>query len=53
MDSARAAAMSDPDRNPWFRRRWNDLPTLPTSGRPAPRRHTDEIDSIAHVLRDE
>lgn len=24
MDAASAAAMSDPDRNPNFRRRWND-----------------------------
>ena len=25
MDPARAAAMSDPKRNPWFRRRWVDV----------------------------
>ena len=25
-DAARAAAMSDPALNPWFRRRWTDLP---------------------------
>jgi len=24
MDAATAAAMSDPDRNKWFRRRWAD-----------------------------
>ena len=26
MDIARAAAMSDPERNPHFRRRWKDEP---------------------------
>jgi hypothetical protein len=26
MDAAAAAAMSDPDRNRWFRRRWSEAP---------------------------
>ena len=26
MDAASAAAMSDPTLNPWFRRRWVELP---------------------------
>lgn len=29
MDAARAAAMSDPERNRWFRRRWVELSILP------------------------
>ena len=29
MDPARAAAMSDPERNPWFRRRWAEPATRP------------------------
>ncbi len=29
MDPARAAAMSDPELNRWFRRRWVELSTLP------------------------
>jgi hypothetical protein len=29
MDTATAAAMSDPERNPAFRRRWQDGPRAP------------------------
>ena len=29
MDAATAAAMSDPDRNKWFRRRWSEPPQSP------------------------
>ena len=29
MDAATAAAMSDPERNPRFRRRWQDAPCEP------------------------
>ena len=29
MDAATAAAMSDPDENRWFRRRWVEVAALP------------------------
>lgn len=29
MDPARAASMSDPEQNPWFRRRWAEPATRP------------------------
>ncbi|MBL6459398.1 hypothetical protein JMJ55_29205 [Belnapia sp. T6] len=35
MDAATAAAMSDPERNPAFRRRWQDVASpSPALGRP-------------------
>ena len=35
MDAATAAAMSDPDANPKFRRRWQDAPCEPGRTPPA------------------
>lgn len=34
MDPAAAAAMSDPDRNPQFRRRWDDTESVQPGGSP-------------------
>ena len=53
-DAARAAAMSDPTLNTWFRRRWADLPTTasayPRGSRPA---DSDELAVTGLALLEE
>ena len=51
MDAAAAAAMSDPDRNPLFRRRWREAGDV-VAPRPAPPDHRarDALDGLALLL---
>ena len=46
MDAATAAAMSDPRRNPAFRRRWLEADAPPVQ-RPAVRDQAGELDGLA------
>lgn len=46
MDAANAAAQSDPDRNPHFRRRWYE-PRVVAVQEPAPR---DQMGTLGQVL---
>ena len=46
MDAATAAAMSDPRKNPAFRRRWQEADALPAR-RPAGLDHPGELDGLA------
>jgi hypothetical protein len=55
MDTAAAARMSDPDRNPNFRRRWREpagrAPAAPAE--PADRPRGDRLARLADLLRAE
>lgn len=55
MDAARAAAMSDPDRNRWFSRRWVEPvttgPRAPWTGDPSSRGQTTP-EQLGRSLRD-
>jgi hypothetical protein len=53
MDAASAAAMSDPDRNPAFNRRWRE-PTLPVEPLwSVPRVELEPMELIVQVLLNE
>ena len=49
MDAARAAAMSDPDRNGLFRRRWHEPPHMP----PVRVQAVEDIELTGRALLDE
>lgn len=50
MDAAAAAAMSDPERNPHFRRRWDEgSPDAPTA---SPRTSTEGIGTLGLALQE-
>jgi hypothetical protein len=50
MDAASAAAMSDPDRNPHFRRRWQEPPAKTTLDPPRP--PAGALGPVGHALLD-
>jgi hypothetical protein len=50
MDAATAAAMSDPERNPAFRRRWQDAGTPPQPPTPKPDPKRDPLELAGHEL---
>ena len=50
MDAAAAAAMSDPERNPAFRRRWREAPDEPREMPPADLEPADAIESAGREL---
>jgi hypothetical protein len=53
MDAATAAAMSDPDCNRWFRRRWREMPTLQMR-QPVPTTEAaDALELTGHELREQ
>ena len=52
MDAASAAAMSDPDRNPWFRRRWSE-PSDIVQRRQGPPEPNEALDQIGSALREQ
>ena len=52
-DAATAAAMSDPEQNRWFSRRWQDWVTLPVSpSTPPPELHEPDeaLEVTGHAL---
>ena len=52
-DAAAAAAMSDPENNRWFKRRWSDVGTEPTTSTIAPvRPHLAAPDDLDLLGRD-
>jgi hypothetical protein len=53
MDAATAAAMSDPDMNPSFRRRWVEAPASPEPQRLSTARHTDLTAETGRALHEE
>ena len=53
MDAAEAAAMSDPDMNPLFRRRWVETPTSPKPQRLPTARQTDLTAETGRALHEE
>jgi hypothetical protein len=50
MDAATAAAMSDPDRNPSFRRRWKDANTRQQPHVGEPNSERDALELTAREL---
>ena len=50
MDAATAAAMSDPERNPAFRRRWQETCTPPRQPHSEPPRTRDALELSAQKL---
>jgi hypothetical protein len=50
MDAATAAAMSDPERNPAFRRRWQDTYPPPQSSPSEPKSEHDALDLTGREL---
>jgi hypothetical protein len=48
MDAATAAAMSDPERNPLFRRRWQEQLSEPVL--PWPEEPDDDMEPTSHAL---
>jgi hypothetical protein len=50
MDAATAAAMSDPERNPAFRRRWQEIGTPPQPHDDAPQRAQDALELTGREL---
>ena len=50
MDAAAAAAMSDPERNPKFRRRWQDPPREPGWTPPADLEPEDAVELTGREL---
>ncbi len=50
MDAAAAAAMSDPERNPAFRRRWLDVPGEPAWTPPADLEPEDVLEQTGREL---
>src|SRR3954447_7967499 len=50
MDAASAAAMSDPDRNPAFRRRWQDAHTRPELPTQRPKSGQDALELTGREL---
>jgi hypothetical protein len=54
MDAADAARMSDPERNPHFRRRWREAPDERAQDPPAPAETaTERLDRLGSLLRAE
>jgi hypothetical protein len=54
MDAATVAAMSDPERNPAFRRRWHDTPCRETAPpRPPALESGDAIELTGRELREQ
>jgi hypothetical protein len=50
MDPATAAAMSDPDRNRWFRRRWFEPSSAPPLRPEGPARPGDVVELTGYAL---
>ena len=50
MDAATAAAMSDPERNPAFRRRWQDTKTPLQPHEDSPQRAQDVVELTGRDL---
>ena len=50
MNGATAAAMSDPERNPKFRRRWQDAPCEPGRYPPQPLELGDTVELTGREL---
>ena len=53
MDAATAAAMSDPDQNPKFRRRWHDAPREPERYPPQSLEPGDAVELTGRELLEE
>jgi hypothetical protein len=53
MDAAAAAAMSDPERNPKFRRQWQDPPREPRRTPPANLKPGDAVELTGRELLDQ
>ena len=53
MDAATAAAMSDPDRNKWFRRRWSEPPDVAECRQPRTPEPNQDVEQIGAALREQ
>ena len=53
MDPATAAAMSDPDRNPRFRRRWTEPPGIAKSNRPRTPEPDKALEQAGSAVREQ
>jgi hypothetical protein len=53
MDAATAAAVSDPDRKRWFRRRWSEPTPIRKTARPPTRDPDQTLVQIGSALREQ